>query len=186
MAETTQAKKPPQKSSKESDPKQLAMARTQGHAFNQAVQEITRHVAHGAEKRAGDYLIGYAVEDAEGLYFLRDGILEWEEPQQANAHVEVVVRDGADGRFIPGLTVRATLLDASGNELGSDVLPFLWHPWLYHYGRNWMLPGDGEYTLRVRVEVPDFPRHDRDNGKRFTEPVEVEFRGVRIKTGQKK
>lgn len=62
---------------------------------------------------------------------------------------------------------------------------FLWHPWLYHYGRNWTVPRDGTYGLRVRIEPPDFPRHDKENGLRYREPVEVVFDGVHIETGQK-
>jgi Fe2+ transport protein len=83
------------------------------------------------------------------------------------------------------LMVRATLIDADGNEVGTHRQPFLWRPWLYHYGRNRTVPGDGDYTLRVRVEPPEFPRHDKTNGRRFVEPVEVEFRDVAIKTGRK-
>lgn len=51
---------------------------------------------------------------------------------------------------------------------------------------NWRVPGDGKYNLRIRVDVPDFPRHDRTNGDRDAEPIEVEFTGFQIKTGQKK
>src|SRR6266542_5903610 len=82
------------------------------------------------------------------MYHLRDGQLEWHDSQDENAHIEVVVRDAADGRFIPGLTVYATLLDRAGTEIGTHQQPFLWHPWLYHYERNWRVPGDGTYTLR--------------------------------------
>lgn len=69
--------------------------------------------------------------------------------------------------------------------MGTHAQPFLWHPWLFHYGRNWQVPGDGEYTLRVRIEPPTFHRHDKRNGLRYAEPVEVEFRGVQLETGQK-
>jgi hypothetical protein len=186
MTERTQAPQPSLQPSDEADEQQLRLAQAQGNAFQQAVDMMTKQEAHGAEQRAGDYLIGYAIEHAEGLYQLRDGQLQWHEPQDQNAHVEVVVRDGADGRFIPGLTVYATLFDGNGDQIGRHQQPFLWHPWLYHYGRNWHVPGDGEYTLRVRVEVPDFPRHDKLNGKRFAEPIEVEFSHVMIETGQKK
>lgn len=55
---------------------------------------------------------------------------------------------------------------------------------LFHYGRNWVVPGDGEYTLRARIEPPDFMRHDEVNGKRFTQVVEAEFAGVKVKTGK--
>ncbi|HEX2253338.1 MAG TPA: iron transporter [Thermoanaerobaculia bacterium] len=94
------------------------------------------------------------------------------------------MRDGADHRFVPGLDVEVTVLTADGTELGTEKLPFLWHPWLYHYGRNWQLPGDGEYTLRVRIAAPNFGRHDKENGKRYAEDVEVDFEGVEIETGR--
>ena len=48
------------------------------------------------------------------------------------------------------------------------------------------MPGDGVYSLRVRVEAPDFPRHDKINGKLYAEPANVTFDSVTIKTGQKK
>jgi len=173
--------------SDEANQEQLRLAREQGEALQRAIDNMTKKEAHdGGEQSAGDYLIGYAVEEAGGLYHLQDGELRWHEPQDENVHVEVAVRDGADGRFIPGLEVYATLIDGEGREVGTHRQPFLWHPWLYHYGRNWQVPEDGEYTLKVRVEIPDFPRHDKENGRRFAEPVEVEFEGVKVKTGQKK
>ena len=120
------------------------------------------------------------------LDHMRNGQLEWRDPQNENAHVEVVVRDAADGRFLPGLTVYATLIDHNGIEIATHQQPFLWHPWLYHYGRNWRVPGNGTYTLRVRIEPPEFMRHDKTNGKRFAEPVELAFDDVTIQTGQKR
>ena len=56
--------------------------------------------------------------------------------------------------------------------------PLLWHPTIYHYGRDWRAVTDGPHRLRVRVEPPTFMRQDRLNGQRFTEPVEVEFTDV--------
>lgn len=87
----------------------------------------------GGTQQVGDYLVGYAIEDAEGMYHLEDGELVWHNP--------------------------------------------------YHYARNWDLPEDGGYTLRVHVDPPTFMRHDEINGRRFTEPVDVEFAGVRIERG---
>ena len=183
----TQKRERTPRPSEEASGEQLRLAKEQGDALQKAIENMTREEAHdGGERQAGDYLIGYAVEEAEGLYHLRDGRLEWEEPEEENLHVEVAVRDAADRRFIPSLEVYVTLIDADGREVGTHRQSYLWHPWLYHYGRNWMVPGDGEYTLKVRVEAPNFPRHDKENGRRFAEPVEVEFKDVEIKTGQKK
>ncbi len=46
------------------------------------------------------------------------------------------------------------------------------------------VPADGDYTLRVHVDPPTFMRHDEVNGKRFLEPVDVEFARVRMSRGQ--
>jgi hypothetical protein len=172
-------------SSSEADARQLALARDQGDAYERALHHMTEVVAHdGGELIAGDYAIGYAVEEAEGMYVRADGGFKWQEPDDENLHLEIAVRDAADGRFIPGVRVTATLVAPDGTEVGTEEHPLLWHPMIYHYGRNWRVPGDGEYTLRVNVDPPEFARHDEINGRRFTEPVEVEFAGVDVKTGQ--
>jgi uncharacterized protein involved in high-affinity Fe2+ transport len=169
----------------EATPDQIQAARAQGEAYGTALGLMTERVAQtGGERRAGDYLVGYAVEEAEGMYEPTGDGLVWREPEDENCHVEVTVRDAGDGRFVPCLTVRATLETDDGEEVGTHVQPMLWHPMLYHYGRNWVVPGDGAYTLRVRIDPPDFMRHDEVNGKRFTEPVECEFAGVKISTGR--
>ena len=179
-------RRPPMRKSDEAEPKTLEMAREQGDAFGRTLAYMTGEEADdGGEQHAGDYRVGYAVEEAEGMYELRQGELVWQDPTEENAHVEVSVRDASDGRFIPGLEVQATLIGPDGKEVGTHRQPFLWHPWLYHYGRNWKVPGDGTYRLKVRIEPPTFCRHDKINGRRFAEPVEVEFPEVKIKTGQK-
>lgn len=168
----------------EATSRQLDLARAQGDAYGAALRHMTQQVAHdGGEQRAGDYDIGFAVEEAEGMYAWVDGALEWRAPTRENAHVEVSVRDAADGRFVPGLTVFVSLTTSDGVLVGTHRQPMLWHPMLYHYGRNWELPGDGSYTMLVRVQPPEFMRHDEVNGLRFVHPVEVEFTGVRIRTG---
>jgi len=169
----------------EATQKQLDLAREQGEAYGRALTYMTGTVAHdGGEQEAGDYLIGYAIEEAEGMYEWTDGSLVWRDPGEENLHVEVAVRDAGDGRFVPGVKVIATLVDPDGNEVGTHEQPLLWHPMIYHYGRNWVVPSDGEYTLRVRVEPPTFMRHDEVNGRRFVEPVEVEFEKVKVERGQ--
>ncbi len=169
----------------EASPAQLDAAWAQGEAYGRAVALMTSMIANdGGEQQAGDYLIGYAVEEAEGMYEWRDGGLQWREPQEENLHLEITVRDAADGRFVPGVRVLATLIAPDGEELGTHEQPMLWHPMLYHYGRNWVVPCDGEYVLCVRVEPPRFSRHDDVNGRRFLEPVSVEFVGVKVECGR--
>ena len=170
----------------EASPRQLQAARAQGDTFGRAVEMmIGSATLGGGEQRAGDYLVAVAVELAEGMYELDRGALVWREPGDANAHLEIIVRDRGDGRFVPGLSVWVTVIDDEGHEVGDRVHPMFWHPLAYHYGRNWRVPKDGHYSLRVRIDPAGFPRHDRVNGRRFVAPVEVEFRDVLIVTGQR-
>ncbi|MGA0566489.1 iron transporter [Rathayibacter sp. KR2-224] len=168
----------------EATKRQLELAAEQGRSYRKALDYMVGEVAKGGGlQRAGDYLIGYAVEDAEGMYSFDEGTLTWHNPEDENVHLEVVVCDGSDGRFVPSVGVTATLVTPSGDELGPHEQVLVWHPMIYHYARNWTVPEDGEYVLRVHVEPPAFMRHDEINGRRFTEPVDVEFTGVTIERG---
>lgn len=179
----TPASQPPMEASDEATEPQLDLAREQGDRYVEALEHMVDEVADGgAQKAAGHYIVGVAHEEAEGMYHRRDGGLVWEEPD-GNIHLEVSVRDAGDGRFVPGLSVSLTVLDEDGEEVGTESMPFLWHPWLYHYGRNWTIPGDGRYTLRVRIEPPTFMRHDEKNGRRYPDEVRVEFEGLELETG---
>ena len=187
MQKTT-AERPPERSSDEADARQLRLARRQGDALWTAIEEMKHETGgHFGYTRSGEYLVGYAVEDAEGLYeYEGEDRLVWREPERENAHVEIVVCDGADRRFVPGLEVTVTVVDPDGKIVGTHEQPYLWHPWLYHYGRNWELPADGAYSLRVRIAPPRYSRHDKKNGQRFTKTVDVEFAQVEIKRGRKR
>lgn len=171
-------------SSSEATESQLAHAVAQGDAYRRALDYMATNIAaDGGKQAAGDYIVAYAIEEAEGMYALEDGALMWHNPGPTNAHVEVAVQDGADGRFVPGLDVTATLVTPSGRELGPHPQAFVWHPMLYHYARNWEVPEDGEYTLRVHIAPATFMRHDEINGRRYVEPVDVEFTNVKIQRG---
>ncbi len=171
--------------SDEGDARGLALGRAQGEAFGRTLRHMIEDVADGgAEIESGDYLIGYAVEKAEGMYVPKNGKLEWQEPGDENIHIEISVRDKADGRLIPGLDIDVTVIDEEGKEIGTHRHPLLWHPYLYHYGRNWVVPGDGTYSLRVRFPAPRFHRHDKTNGNRFSNGADVTFDNVELETGQ--
>jgi hypothetical protein len=170
--------------SNEAEADQLDLARRQGQAYAAALRAMADEDGI-ARTRAGDYLVAFTNEHAEGMYAYDGGELAWAEPgPQANTHLEVAVADGGDGRFVPELDVTVAVLDGE-RELLSTRLPFLWHPFLYHYGGNAHLPGEGPYNVRVRIEPPTFMRHDPVNGKRYMEPVEVTFEGIRFTLGVK-
>jgi hypothetical protein len=182
----TTATMPPMRQSEEAKPETLDMARKQGEAYMQALKHMAEQEAHdGGMTHAGHYVVAYAVEKAEGMWEPQDATLQWQKPGEANVHIEVAVADAADHRFVPHLDVTVTLTDEQGNEIGTERQPFVWHPWLYHYGRNWKVPGDGTYRMKVVIARPGFHRHDPVNGERYPDRVEVEFDHVKISTGQK-
>jgi hypothetical protein len=132
------------------------------------------------KKTSGDYEISYRVEPAKGLYEFSAGKLEWKEPSEENLHLDVLVHDASDGRFIPGLHIVATLLDSKGGQAASNHLPFVWHPDENHYGSNMKVPKSGEYLLQVHIFPATFVRADKERGKRFVADVHVSFENVRI------
>lgn len=104
---------------------QLDHAHKQGEAYGNAPHYMTGTVAHdGGERQSGPYLIGYAVEEAEGMYEWVDGELVWRDPGDGeNLHVEVSVRDAGDGRFVPAVKVIATLTDRTIGVCGRPGSP---------------------------------------------------------------
>ncbi len=183
---TTPARKPPEKPSDEADRHQIAMAKKEGAGYHASLRYIAEEVADsGGMKRAGDYIVAYAQERAEGMYmFKQEGELKWDAPTDENCHLEISVSDAGDQRFVPYLEITATLTPKSGKAVGPFEVPFVWHPGLYHYGINVKVPGDGDYRLDVTIKPPTFMRHDKTNGKRYAKTVEVTFEKVAIKTGQ--
>jgi hypothetical protein len=176
---------PPTEESEEADRKQLDMAKAEGAQYKAALDYMVNEVAQaGGSKRAGDYIVAFAQEEAEGMYVVNHGTLEWQDPGEENCHIEIAVLDAADQRFIPGLTIHVTVRETDGGQVASFQAPFLWHPGLHHYGRNIKVPGDGRYDLQIHIEQPTFMRHDPVNGKRFAEPVTVAFEDVQFTTGQ--
>lgn len=177
---------PPEKPSDEADRHQIAMAKKEGAAYHASLRYMAYEVADaGGEKHAGDYIVAYAQERAEGMYMLKgEGALEWTEPKDENCHLEISVSDAGDHRFIPYLEIEVTLTPKGGSPVGPFEIPFIWHPGLYHYGRNIKVPGDGDYKLDVVIKPPTFMRHDKVNGKRYARTVKVTFDPVKIKTGK--
>ena len=170
------------------DSARAALARREGEALERPLLEMFSSVAvNGEQTRVGDYLVVVAVERAEGYWMPmgKDVGYNIVESQSAahNAHVEVGVRDANTGRFLPGLDLRATVL-RGGREVGTKHEPFMWHPWIHHYGENWRVPGTGRYAVRVHAAPPPFRRYGRA-ATFFTAPLDLTVDGLRFVTGQK-
>ncbi|MDQ2889421.1 MAG: iron transporter [Gemmatimonadota bacterium] len=139
--------------------------------------------AHGLEVRSGDYRVAVTVQAARGYWQVRAGTLTYVRTDTSvgpAAHIGVTVRDAETGRFIPGLKVRATLLDARGREIDTYAMPFMWHPWLNHYGLNVAVPGQGRYTVHVHADAPGFRRYGSSALRKFNRSVNAEVRGLRF------
>lgn len=174
----------------ESGAEAQGLAKGIGAAYARTVQAMYAQANDGRDKPVGDYAVVFAVEYAEAYWRYNDKgkflyTLAYEYSAETNAHVEVAVRDALTGRFMPELKVTASLYDGSGKSLGTMDEPFMWHPWLYHYGENWRVARSGVYRLHVRFEPPAYRRYGRELGKRFGAPVETDFDNIKIKTGQK-
>jgi uncharacterized protein involved in high-affinity Fe2+ transport len=181
---TTEVHRPPAEPSNEAAADQLEVARAQGVAYRRALQAMDEESGAIAQT-AGEYLVAFVQENAEGMYGLDGGELVWHEAdEEANAHLEIAVADGADGRFVPGLDITLSLYEG-GTELFSTPMPFLWHPYLYHYGTNAKVPGRGPYDVKVHIAAPKYMRHDPVNGRRYAEPVEVSFSDRTFTPGRK-
>ncbi|MCB8837227.1 iron transporter [Aurantimonas sp. VKM B-3413] len=176
---------PPATPSDEADRKQLRLAKEEGAKYLASLEYMANEVAdNGGQQHAGDFIVAFAQERAEGMYEMKDGKLEWAEAaKDKNCHMEIAVLDATDHRFVPYLDITCTL--KKEGEPPVEFKPqFLWHPGLYHYGQDLKVPGDGTYDLHVAIAAPTFPRHDEVNGKRYGEPVEVTFEKIAITTGR--
>ena len=110
----------------------------------------------------------------------------WREPAEGqNQHFEVIVRDHADGRFVPELDVHLQLSDGDDRVVADTDVPFIWHPFVLHYGIDGRIPGEGDYTAEVTVGAARFARHDQVRGRRYASAVTARVGPVRLTPGVK-
>lgn len=125
-------------------------------------------------------MISYAVEEAEGMHDWVDGALVWQDPGETTTHVEVAVRDAGDGRFVPGAKVTVTRISPDRTEVGTEHHSLLWHPMVYHYGRN--RQGDIARTLLAAQDVHATLRRIVSETLRLIE--RAEHPGIGVVTGR--
>lgn len=165
------------------------IARLPGKAFKHTLKDMYKQANDGKDTVTGDYFVAVAVEYAEGWWhYAGDKFrykVENEESGKTNAHVEVAICDAKTTRFMHDMNIQATLYENS-KLIGTKHEPFMWHPWLYHYGENWRVPmASKHYRIHVHFDPPPYKRYGRLYGKQFTKPVDIDFDDIHIKTGQK-
>ncbi len=167
----------------------INLARLEGDAVDRPLVAMLRGAdANGAQVRSGDYIVAVLLQPARGYWTTRRGKLDYNSANSSVgpvAHLDVSIRDAVTGRFLSGLTVRATILNSRKKEIDTYAMPFMWHPWMSHYGLNVPSPGLGRYTIRVRAEAPTFRRYGSTALRKFNKPIDVEIRGVRFVATEK-
>lgn len=162
-----------------------SLEHVQGDAYSEALDFMKKEDNY-AEKEVDDYIITVVNENAEGTYNVAGNELKWITPDKnLNAHVEVIVRDRDDHRFIPGLKVFCKIISEDQKEVGEKEMVFFWHPFLFHYANNWEVPGEGNYFAEIRIPRPEFPRHDEIKGKKYCNDVNVRLGPLKFDTGRK-
>lgn len=61
----------------------LRLSLATSDAYKEALQYMVEHAQTGGVQAAGDYLVGYAIEDAEVMYVWTGGEASWRNPQAA-------------------------------------------------------------------------------------------------------
>jgi len=160
----------------------LRLAQAQGRAESAAVDWVLANSGplHG-DTHAGEFRVAFTITPAEGWWDKAGGgKLAWHDAPAYNVHLRIFVLALADGRLVPGLHLRATLIDANGNEQAAPV-EFGWYPLIDAYGGNVPLSADSTYTLRVAIDKdetnasPASPLQERLTRTTFAEflPVPV-------------
>ena len=156
-------------------------------------EEITREIVdysfqkdiYQGHRTEGAYLIAYITEYARRFQYLKKGEMVDKKPKNENAYIGIAVHNASDLHFIKKLTVNVTVIDKNGNVIGKKQHLLHQRPGLLHYGMNWTLPGDGLYTLRVRIDTAELKSEGTTEDNLPQGFVEVEFPHVMIQTGKK-
>jgi len=177
---TTQAKAPEAAPTKGGDAEWARLAQQQGKADTAILDWVLGNSGPlKGDARAGELRVAFTITPTEGWWDKAGGgKLAWHDAPDGNVHLRIFVLDAADGRLVPGLSVRATLVDANGNEQ-SVPADFGWYPLMNAYGGNIPLDTDSSYTLRVTVDSAQ-PHHVFGLGEHSMHSTSVEFAPVQI------
>ncbi len=159
---------------------QLQLAQQQGDAETAVLDWVlTNSGPLTGDTPAGAMRVAFTITPAEGWWDKAGGgKLAWHEAPAGNVHLRIFVLDLADGRLIPGLNLRATLIDANGNEQSAPV-DFGWYPLINAYGGNVPIVADSSYTLRVAIDG-QLPHHLASFGEHPKHPTIAEFPPIPI------
>ena len=162
-----------------------ALLSAQSEAFTAARVLIGAHASGAGEIAKGDILLDYAIAaaDTERAWpAKRPGASQAGE--QENARLDVIPRDTATGRFLPGVKITATVEAYDGTASRTAGLPLRWSPWLHRYAENWVVPGSRAYQLKLQISPPEAPRYGTQADHWLDEPVELTITRDGVRTTQ--
>lgn len=128
-------------------------------SINKADRDIS------SETTVKNYRIGVTLAEPSPIY---NGEKTSSSPDDGDHQLRVVLREKRTKRKLPGASVRATFIDANGNELEQYDLLETWGDY-YFYGKNLQIP-DRSAEVTVSVSPPEVGRHE-DMKDVFVEPV---------------
>lgn len=132
-------------------------------------------------KRIDDFIITVAVENSIGNYVKEGSELDWQDPEKYGMqHFEVIIIDRDDKKFVPYLDVKVRIFDNNHALVTETEAPFMWHPFVSHYGFDVSIPDDGEYYAEVTIKSPEFARMHKSHGKKYSENITVKMAGFEI------
>ncbi len=171
---------------KEQEERLKSLSQKQGEAYKETL-DFFMELHTSVQQETDDYIITGAFEEAEGMYTPDvEGELVWLTPDlNQNQHIEVMVQDKENLKFVPYLEIYCKLVDGQDGLVGEKKQRFIWHPFLYHYGENWQIPKEGQYHLEVTIREPLFRRHKKKEGNRYTKDVTVKLPPVELVPGKK-
>lgn len=133
------------------------------------------------EQMTCDYRISLAATPVKGWYAPVNGQLVWITPETtANEHLEVTLVNTIDQKTLPNSGGSLSIYDLNNKLLETKPLIMMWSPEGYHYGNNFIIPGNGNYNVKVDLTPPMFARHNRQIGNRFFNPASVVFQNVKL------
>jgi hypothetical protein len=161
--------------------KQEELARKQGDALIASMNLHLEELVHTV-KKIDDYIVTVAFEGADGMYGVDEkGELEWNKPGKFGAmHAQIIIQDRDDKRFVPNLEISVRIFDNEGTVITESDAPFMWHPYVFHYGLETVLPDEGEYIVEVKIQKPGFARHTKNHGKRYQSTVTARLDPIKV------
>jgi hypothetical protein len=149
--------------------RELRLAREEEGRYLAKFDFMAAELAHTSErKRIGDHIVAFA----QGV--------SWVVAGGKYCRIDIAVVDATTRRFIPGLMIRATLIDTYGHDVADFEVPIVGHPGFPHYGIHVKVPRAGPHDLRIRIEPSMLP----GNAPASASGLEVTFKDVAINIGE--